>query len=88
MSRIFLGSVLSAAGVDEDRLDDARLLVSDLATALVGEGEPVSIEARFGEGKVTVNGNLPGMVPEAGSLLLGDALAMADGRWTLTLPAS
>ena len=88
MSRIFLGSVLSSAGVDEDRIEDAQVLISDLATALVGDGEPVLIDVRFGKAEVRVEGNLPGMVPEAGSLLLGDALAMGDGHWTLTLPAS
>lgn len=88
MSRIFLSSVLSSAGVDEAQVDDARVLISDLATALVREGEAVQIEARFGKGIVTVEGNLPGMVPEAGSLLLGDALATSDGRWMLTLPSS
>ena len=88
MSRVFLGSVLSSAGVEDDRIEDARVFISDLATALVGEGRPVEIEARFGDDRVTVEGNLPGLVPEAGELLMGDAVAIEDGHWTLTLPGS
>jgi hypothetical protein len=86
MSRIFLGAVLSAAEVDDATIDDARVFISDLATALVSEGEDVVIDARFGTGEVRVEGNLPGLVPEAGSLLLGDALGISDGRWILTVP--
>lgn len=86
MSRIFVGSTLSRAGVDPVRVGDARVMVSDLATALVGEGEPVEIRARFDGSAVVVEGNLPGLMPEAGALLLGDALMAADGRWTLALP--
>ena len=47
---------------------------------------PVDEEEAFGE--VTVEGNLPGLVPEAGELLMGDAVAIEDGHWTLTLPGS
>ncbi|HEX6946920.1 MAG TPA: hypothetical protein VF246_06185 [Acidimicrobiia bacterium] len=86
MSRIFVAAVLSAAGVEETIVDDARVFISDLATALVSEGAAVQIEARFGNGEVRVEGNLPGLLPEAGSLLLGDSLGMSEGRWILTVP--
>lgn len=86
MSRIFVTTALSVAGVDPVRVSDARLLVSDLATALVGEGERVEIRASFDQDTVVMEGNLPGLMPEAGSLLLGEALQTLDGRWTLTLP--
>lgn len=85
MSRIFVGTALAVSGIDAERVSDAKLLVSDLATALVGEGEPVEIRASFDEDILVLEGNLPGLMPEAGSLLLGDALQTADGRWTLTL---
>lgn len=86
MSRIFVTTALSVAGVDPVRVSDARLMVSDLATALVGEGEPVEIRASFDDDTVVVEGNLPGLMPEAGALLLGDALQTSDSQWTLTLP--
>jgi hypothetical protein len=88
MARVFLASVLGAAGVDPTRIEDSTVLVSDVATVLVGDGEPVIMDVAFGGGQVTVKGNLPDMVPEAGAMLLGDAVRLADGQWTLTLEGS
>ena len=88
MARLFVSSVLGAAGVDPARIEDSTVLVSDMATVLVGHGEAVAMDVTFGGGTVTVTGNLPDMLPEAGAMLLGDAFRTADGQWTLTLEGS
>jgi hypothetical protein len=88
MARIFVASILGAAGVDPVRIEDSTVLVSDVATVLVGHGELVALDAAFGDGKVTLTGNLPDMLPEAGAMLLGDAFRTSNGQWALTLEGS
>lgn len=87
MSRIFIVSVLAAAGADDTTVENARVFISDVSTGLVSEGAEILIEARFADdGGASLGGNLPGLVPEAGSLLLGDLLEISENRWTLTVP--
>lgn len=88
MARIFVSSVLTVAGVSDRIVQDALIFVSDVATVLVGEQKPIDLDATLVDGSVSVEGNSPDMIPEAGAALLGDSLVVADGRWTLTATGS
>jgi hypothetical protein len=83
MSRVFVGRVLGAAGVEGQDIEDARIAVSDIASGLVGAGAPIEIEAVLRNGGITLTGNCTPTLPEAGRLLLGDRFRVDGRTWVI-----
>jgi hypothetical protein len=88
LCRVFVGGVLGVAGAPDRDVDDVRIAVSDIATALVEAGSEIEIHARITDGEVSFEGNRAGHVPEAGALLLGDRMTLGDARWVIRVLAA
>ena len=86
LARTFVTELMAHSGVDADQMDNVRIVVSDIATALIETSQPVNLSADLADDAITFRGKCPIELPSTGGLLLGQAMTVENGEWAIRLP--
>lgn len=85
LARTFVTELMTHSGVDPDQVENVRIVVSDLTTALLETRQPVRLHARISDDEIMFRGTCPTELPATGALLLGGAMTVEDGEWAIRL---
>jgi hypothetical protein len=85
LARAFLRGTLSAASAATQDLDGLLIVVSDIATSLLSDGEEIQLEVESDGEQLVLIGNSPAVMPETARLLLDDRINDRDKQWIVRL---
>jgi hypothetical protein len=88
LARTFVTELMTHSGVDPDQMENVKIVISDITTALLAEQQPVRLLAEMADDAITFRGTCPTEVPATSALLAGEVMTVEGDEWAIRLPVT